>query len=188
MINELKEFELITSREIDTEECCFHFLDFDLTKSTTLDNRVPYIQTFQLEKDYSEYDNDIIFNIKNICLENKGEDLVIDSDNTRKIVSKTLMTSELIRMDSRIGGATNIITNKKLGDLLLYYIENFGCIFPKIFIDENQKEDTIYIYRINGFDLPGLVLIYNKNIQKYTITRVGLNPQNSYKSFDVIFK
>lgn len=90
-------------------------------------------------------------------------------------------------MDSRIGGATNIITNKKLGDLLSILLENFDDMF-KIFIDENQKEDTIYIYRINGINLPGLVFIYNEIIQKYTIAEIGLNPQNSYKSFDVIIK
>ena len=187
MINELKEFGLITPREINTEYYTFHFLDFEFSETNIEVINIPYKETFKLEKDYSEYDNDIISNIKNICLENKEGDLIIEGDNLRKLTTKTLITSEQIRMDSRIGGATNIITNKKLGDLLSNLLENFDGMF-KIFIDENQKVDTIYIYRINGFDLPGLVLIYNKNIQKYTITRVGLNPQNSYKSFDVIFK
>lgn len=117
----------------------------------------PFIKTYKLEKSFSEYNNDIISNIKNLCSINKDSDLICEQELSinikypeqiiRKLISKIRQTCEIIRQESRISQGDKIITNKKLGEILILNKEFAPDVLSSVFIDENQEDDIIYIYR-----------------------------------------
>ena len=202
-------FELINSKESYKLSYEYKFYDiipinyYDTEKINEV-NWIPGSKVFILEKSYKDYDNDIIKNIKKLCLENNSSimfdeipllgKLNEDDDDSilhsffRKLISKFYFAKSDIQKETYLNNDLKIITNKKLGEFLNLNKNYLHGFLNSIFIDENQIEDTIYIFCKNEIGQSGLLLIYNTELQKYTIGETGEFPNKSYRSFNILLK
>ena len=92
---------------------------------------------------------------------------------SRKLATRILHASNFIAVEGRIGSATNALIPSDLYEELNLDDLDMGDI--KL---SKYNGDSIYVYRKNKIDMPGLVLLEKDN--KYDLIKVG---SNAHKQF-----
>jgi hypothetical protein len=125
-------------------------------------------QTYQkLWNEVIDFLNKNTKNPKNLQHRNQGLDIKLQGDydtDYRKIMSKTLMCSNLIAMDGRIGPAKSVIFGKKL---LPYLKDEDTLANLTYYYSDLLDDDKVIICRPNNIDQPGLLLIDDTQNSNY---------------------
>ena len=125
-------------------------------------------QTYQkLWNEVIDFLNKNTQNPKNLQHRNQGLDIKLQGDydtDYRKIMSKTLMCSNLIAMDGRIGPAKSVIFGKKL---LPYLKDEDTLANLTYYYSDLLDDDKVIVCRPNNIDQPGLLLIDDTQNSNY---------------------
>lgn len=174
-----------------------------LLSTSSLSNQFNYLQEISMqyftkyeklvENDISIIEKSIIKKIVELSYKNAKSDtyeqsrLDIEELNidTRKILSKIMLASNRIAVESRIGPATNILISKetfyhfKLDTLvqISYDEDNLKLLGLDIIFNENVSD--IYVFRINKSEQVGLSLLYTAD-NHYCICEKGNCPEKSF--------
>ena len=103
---------------------------------------------------------------KNLKLRNQGLDYKLINEyetDYRKIISKILMSSNIIAMDGRIGPGTSVIYGKNLLPYMSRFKDNGLTTYYSKLIDD----DKVIVCRGCNIDQPGLLLIDNSQAGHY---------------------
>jgi hypothetical protein len=106
----------------------------------------------------------------------------------RKIVSKIMMSSNIIAMDGRIGPATSLIYGKKSFPYINYAIGQFGSNNIngiQTYFSDLIDDDKIIVCKSNNIDQPGLLFIDNSTTGNYFFNQTP-NWHKQYCWFRVI--
>jgi len=149
-------------------------------------------QTYQkLWNEVIDFLNKNTKNPKNLQHRNQGLDIKLQGDydtDYRKIMSKTLMSSNIIAMDGRIGPATSLIYGKKSFPYINYAIGQFGSNNIngiQTYFSDLIDDDKIIVCRGSNIDQPGLLLIDNSTTGNYFFDKTP-NWNKQYCWFKII--
>ena len=121
---------------------------------------------------------------KNLKLRNQGLDYKLINEyetDYRKIISKILMSSNIIAMDGRIGPGTSVIYGKNLLPYMSRFKDNGLTTYYSKLIDD----DKVIVCRGCNIDQPGLLLIDNSQGGHYFFNQTP-NWQKQYCWFKII--
>ena len=121
---------------------------------------------------------------KNLKLRNQGLDYKLINEyetDYRKIISKILMSSNIIAMDGRIGPGTSVIYGKNLLPYMSQFKDNGLTTYYSKLIDD----DKVIVCRGCNIDQPGLLLIDNSQGGHYFFNQTP-NWQKQYCWFKII--
>jgi hypothetical protein len=116
---------------------------------------------------------------------NQGLDIKLQGDydtDYRKIISKTLMCSNLIAMDGRIGPVKSVIFGKKL---LPYLKDEDTLANVTYYYSDLLDDDKVIVCRVNNIDQPGLLLIDDQENGQYFFNQTP-NWHKQYCWFKII--
>ena len=122
--------------------------------------------------------------LKNLKLRNQGLDYKLINEyetDYRKIISKILMSSNIIAMDGRIGPGTSVIYGKNLLPYMSRFKDNGLTTYYSKLIDD----DKVIVCRGCNIDQPGLLLIDNSQGGHYFFNQTP-NWQKQYCWFKII--
>jgi hypothetical protein len=143
-------------------------------------------QTYQkLWNEVVDFLNKNTQNPKNLQHRNQGLDIKLQGDydtDYRKIMSKTLMCSNLIAMDGRIGPAKSVIFGKKL---LPYLKDEDTLANVTYYYSDLLDDDKVIVCRVNNIDQPGLLLIDDQENGQYFFNQTP-NWHKQYCWFKII--
>jgi hypothetical protein len=130
-------------------------------------------------------------NTQNTKVINQSLDITLQGDfevDYRKIISKILMSSNIIAMDGRIGPSTSIIYGKKFTPYINWHLkqhddDKISNMFT--YFSDKIDDDKIIICRSNNIDQPGLLLIDNSKTGQYFFNQTP-NWQKQYCWFKII--
>lgn len=121
---------------------------------------------------------------KNLKLRNQGLDYKLINEyetDYRQIISKILMSSNIIAMDGRIGPGTSVIYGKNLLPYMSQFKDNGLTTYYSKLIDD----DKVIVCRGCNIDQPGLLLIDNSQGGHYFFNQTP-NWQKQYCWFKII--
>ena len=121
---------------------------------------------------------------KNLKLRNQSLDYKLINEyetDYRKIISKILMSSNIIAMDGRIGPGTSVIYGKNLLPYMSRFKDNGLTTYYSKLIDD----DKVIVCRGCNIDQPGLLLIDNSQGGHYFFNQTP-NWQKQYCWFKII--
>ena len=133
--------------------------------------------TSQRFESYDKVWNEIVDflnkNTQNPKVINQSLDITLQGDfevDYRKIISKILMSSNIIAMDGRIGPSTSLIYGKKFIPYINWHLaqhddEKLGNMY--VYLSDKIDDDKIIICKSNNIDQPGLLLIDNSQTGHY---------------------
>lgn len=207
--------KLINVQKVNNSEINISYLDYNiiipsnnqLQSNSFFSNQLNYPTEFSIQyytrhekltqNDISNVEKSIINKIvelseknsKSNTYEHSRLDILETNIEPRKILSKILMASNRIAVESRIGPATNILMSKEIYyHFKLYTLEqitqvtNFGDVTTKLCdldITFDERLSNIYVFRINRSDQVGLSLLYNDD-NRYCICEKGNYPEKSF--------
>lgn len=133
--------------------------------------------TSQRFESYDKVWNEIVDflnkNTQNPKVINQSLDITLQGDfevDYRKIISKILISSNIIAMDGRIGPSTSLIYGKKFIPYINWHLaqhddEKLGNMY--VYLSDKIDDDKIIICKSNNIDQPGLLLIDNSQTGQY---------------------
>jgi hypothetical protein len=125
------------------------------------------------EKNWNEVIDFLNQNTQNPkSLQNRNQSLdykLIDEYETdyRKIVSKIMMSSNIIAMDGRIGPGTSVIYGKNLLPYMSHFDKDNNGNNLTTYYSDLIDDDKIIVCRANNIDQPGLLFIDNSTTGNY---------------------
>ena len=106
----------------------------------------------------------------------------------RRVITKMMMSSNIIAMDGRIGPATSLIYGKKSFPYINYAIGQFGSNNIngiQTYFSDLIDDDKIIVCKSNNIDQPGLLFIDNSTTGNYFFNQTP-NWHKQYCWFKVI--
>lgn len=103
----------------------------------------------------------------------------------RKIVSKIMMSSNIIAMDGRIGPGTSVIYGKNLLPYMSQFDKDNNGNNLTTYFSDLIDDDKIIVCRANNIDQPGLLLIDNSQTGQYFFNQTP-NWHKQYCWFKII--
>lgn len=106
----------------------------------------------------------------------------------RNIVTKILMSSNIIAMDGRIGPATSLIYGKKFIPYINWHLaqhDNEKVSNMYVYLSDKIDDDKIIVCKGNNIDQPGLLLIDNSTTGNYFFDKTP-NWHKQYCWFKII--
>lgn len=151
--------------------------------------------TSQIFESYDKVWNEVIDflnqntqNPKSLQHRNQSLDYkLIDEYETdyRKIVSKIMMSSNIIAMDGRIGPGTSVIYGKNLLPYMSQFDKDNNGNNLTTYFSDLIDDDKIIVCRANNIDQPGLLLIDNSQTGQYFFNQTP-NWHKQYCWFKII--
>lgn len=164
----MKELEkYVVIKESATDCLSFVIVDFNGAKNSDV------LETLNKKVSITQTDNS---KAKKLLVE-KIVGLAEYSEFPNKPITKQLLfiASSYIAANGRIGRATNMLISED--NYKKYQVDKLNDDLKLEVMFDDSVKDCI-IYRVNGSDQPGIVLIHTKD--KYEFIEVGLFPQNQF--------